>query len=186
MRIAAKTVLFAALVFGALGSTGCASLGERGRDALDIFDVGVLVSDHARPDIAAFMTFWNIFPMGYAQVDGKLIGIGAGRAGVMDFQHVHSWGVLAWGAEQHAVGDLGDSPDPPARCDQGWLRLALGAENKPPRHTYYDCDRTFALGWIGLHLRIKLDDLADFVTGWFGMDIMDDDDRSIVAGAIPD
>jgi hypothetical protein len=175
-------LVFVALVVGSLGSTGCAHLANRGRDALDIFDVGILVSDHVRPDFAAFMTFWNLFPMGYAHVDGKLIGIGGGRAGIQDFQHVNSWGMLVWGAEQHAVGDLAADAGAPQRHDQGWLRLALGAEHKPPPHTYYDCDRTFVLGWIGLHLRIKLDDLADFVTGWAGMDIMHDDDRRAAGG----
>jgi len=170
-----KAILVVALVLVLLGSTGCTYLGNRGRDALDIFDMGIVVSDHVRPDFAAFMTFWNLFPMGYANVDGKLIGIGGGRAGVLDFRHVHSWGVLAWGAEQHAVGETAPDAEAPARYEEGFLRLALDAENKPLPHTYYDCDRTFVLGWVGLHLRVKLDDLADFITGWVGMDIMRDD-----------
>jgi hypothetical protein len=175
MRIAARTLVLGMLIVGSLASTGCAYLGNRGRDALDVFDVGVLVSDHARPDFAAFMTFWNIFPIGYAHVDGKLIGIGGGRAGIQDFRHEDSWGVLAWGAEQHSVGELPAGTEAPARYDQGFLRLALGAEHKPVPHSYFDCDRTFVLGWIGLHFRVKLDHLADFVTGWAGMDIMHDD-----------
>ena len=174
-----RKVLGAAMLAVAVGGlTGCTYMGSRGRDALDIFDVGVLVSDHVRPDFAAFMTFWNMFPMGYAHVDGKLIGVGGGRAGVQDFRHVHSWGVVAWGAEQHSVGDPGGDVGAPARYDQGFFRLALGAENRPVRESYFECDRTFVLGWVGLHLRVKLDDLADFVAGWFGADIMHDDIRA--------
>ncbi len=176
MRTAAKMLLLTALALGSAGATGCAYLGNRGRDALDIVDTGILVSDHARPDFAAFLNFWNLFPMGYAHVDGKLIGIGGGRAGIQDFRHVDSWGVLAWGAEQRAVGPLNTGAERP-RYDQGFVRLALGTERDPPGHQYFDCDRTFHLGWVGLHLRIKLDDLADFLTGWAGMDIMHDDRR---------
>ena len=156
-------------------SAGCGYLQRRGNDALDIFDVGVTVSNHARPDFALFVSFWNIFPLGYAHVDGKLIGIGNGQVGVLDFVHRGSWGVLLWGAEEHAVAEDVMTPPGPQHHAQGALRLALGAEDMPPRHQYFDCDRTFHLGWIGLHLRIKLDDLADFVVGWTGPDIMKDD-----------
>ena len=45
--------------------------------------IGVLVSDRVRPEFAAFLNFWNVFPMGYAGVDAKLIGIGGGRIGVL-------------------------------------------------------------------------------------------------------
>jgi hypothetical protein len=45
------------LLLAALGcvasATGCTYLGDRGSDALDIFDVGILVSDHWRPEGAA-------------------------------------------------------------------------------------------------------------------------------------
>jgi hypothetical protein len=73
------------------------------------------------------------------------------------------------------VGDLGPDSRTPPRYDQGFVRLIAGAEREPPFHQYFDCDRTFHLGWIGLHLRIKLDELADFVLGWAGRDIMGDD-----------
>jgi len=174
----AKMLLLGTLVLASLGSTGCAYLGNRGRDALDIFDAGILVSDHSRPDFAAFLDFWNLFPIGYAHVEGKLIGIGGGRVGIQEFRHLDSWGVLVVGAEQRAVGPLEPGADVPPRYDQGIVRLIAGAERKPPFHQYFDCDRTFHLGWVGLHLRIKLDDLADFVTGWAGLDIMHDDRRS--------
>lgn len=175
MRITSRTLVLTALVVASLVSTSCNYMGNRGRDALDIFDVGVLVSDHVEPDFAAFLNFWNLFPLGYAHVDGKLIGIGGGRAGIQDFRHLHSWGVLGWGAEERAVGKLPPRTEAPPRYDQGFVRLALGAEDKPPGHQYFDCDRTFHLGWIGVHLRIKLDDLADFILGWSGLDIMNDD-----------
>ncbi|MFO7958226.1 MAG: hypothetical protein R6X33_14160 [Candidatus Brocadiia bacterium] len=175
MRTARRALFLAMLLPVSLSVTGCTYMGNRGRDALEIFDVGVVVSDHARPDFAAFLNFWNIFPLGYAHVDGKLIGIGGGRAGIQQLRHDDSWGVLAWGAEQRAVGELPPGTDVPPRYDQGFARLALGADRDPPGHQYFDCDRTFHLGWIGLHLRIQLDELADFFTGWAGMDLMADD-----------
>jgi hypothetical protein len=111
-------------------------------------------------------------------VDGKLIGIGDGRAGVLEFRHLDSWGAFAVGAEQRTVGVSESGAGATPRYDQGFVRLALGTDRDPPGHQYFDCDRTFHLGWVGVHLRIKLDDFADFVTGWVGLDIMHDDRRS--------
>jgi hypothetical protein len=149
---------------------------DRGQDALDIFDAGLLVSDHLAPDFAAFVSFWNIITLGYARVDGKLIGVGDGRIGVMDFRHWNTWGVLLYGDERHGIGSTyTPNPDLQPTYSQGLIRV-LGTPPRPPlHHTYFDCDRTFVLGWIGLHLRIQLDEMLDFVTGWFGADIMGDD-----------
>jgi hypothetical protein len=59
---------------------------------------------------------------------------------------------------------------------QGLIRVLGTPPNPPLHHTYFDCDRTFVLGWIGLHLRIQLDEMLDFFTGWFGADVMADDE----------
>ena len=174
--VAARRVACLLVILGALAaSSGCAYARDRGRDALDIFNVGVLVSNHLSPEGGLYLDFWHIFPIGYAHVDGKLIGIGNGQVGVFDFVQDDSWGVLLWGAEQYGVSSQAQSEDAVPRYDQGFLRLALGAEHKPPFHQHFDCDRTLHLGWIGLHLRIKLDELADFLLGWGGSDIMEDD-----------
>lgn len=169
-RALCTLVILSALV----ASSGCAYLTDRGRDALDIFNVGVLVSNHASPEGGLYLGFWHLFDFGYAHVDGKLIGIANGQAGVFDFVQEDSWGVIVWGAEQYGVGSHLQADAVP-RYDQGVLRLALGTENKAPFHEYFDCDRTLHIGWIGLHLRIKLDELADFILGWGGLDIMKDD-----------
>lgn len=181
-------VVMLLLLFLCLAAPGCMYLHDRGRDALDIFDVGITVSNHLRPDLGAFVSFWNILPIGFAHVEGKLVGIGNGRVGVLDFVHDRTWGAVIWGAEQHGVADgVRVTPEGPPRYDQGALRLALGAERSPPGHQYFDCDRTFHLGWLGIHLRIKLDELADFFLGWTTLDIMKDDGlpRGLPAEANP-
>jgi hypothetical protein len=169
--------------------SGCTYLRDRGRDAMDVFDVGILVSDHARPDLGLFVSFWNIFPLGYAKVQGKLIGMGNGEVGLLDFVQDQTWGVLLWGAEQHGVaaGASWGADGRPPRYDQGLVRIAARSGRKPPIHQYFDCDRTIYLGWIGVHLRIKLDDLADFILGWATLDIMKDDGllRGLPAEANP-
>lgn len=177
-RFASRLALL--LVLGvALASAGCCSpyMMDRKQDALEVFDVGLLVSDHLAPDFAAFMSFWNLFTMGYAHVDGKLLGIGGGRAGVIDFRHRNTWGVFLYGDERHGVGPT-YTPDPRMQrtYSQGIIRVLGTPPNPPLHHTYFDCDRTFHLGWIGLHLRIQLDEMLDFVTGWFGADVMADDE----------
>ena len=38
-------------------STGCSYVENRVNDALDVMDLGILVSDHLRPDFGFFFTF---------------------------------------------------------------------------------------------------------------------------------
>lgn len=98
MRRAVARFLLRIMVGSFLSATGCTYLGNRGRDVRDIFDAGILVSDHGRPDFAAFLSFWNVLPMGHAHVDARLIGIGGGRVDVREFQPRDSWGGVARGA----------------------------------------------------------------------------------------
>lgn len=171
-------IAFVLVIAASLASIGCrgAYMQARKQDALDIFNVGLLVSDHLSPDFAAYVSFWNLFTLGYAHVDGKLIGIGAGRVGVIDFRHQNSWGVLLYGNERYGIGPTYTAPpeDQPV-YSQGLIRVLGNPPHPPLHHTYFDCDRTFVLGWVGLHLRIQLDEMLDFITGWFGGDIMEDD-----------
>lgn len=176
-RISAAGLLAAVLL-----TTGCCTdyIKNRGKDALDVFNVGILVSDHLTPDFGLLFSFWNVFPMGFAHVNGKLIGIGDSRIGVMDIKHQNSWGIWCWGAEEYRAGDFDRSdPESTSRHDQGWLRLLCGVDRPPPKQTYFECDRVVHLGWIGLHLRIHLDQMADFFTGWLGCDILNDDGRHL-------
>jgi hypothetical protein len=176
-KLSARLVLLAVIAL-VLAASGCCNpyMQDRKQDALDIFNVGLLVSDHLAPDFAAYVSFWNLFTLGYAHVDGKLIGIGAGRAGIIDFRHQDSWGVLLYGDERYGIGPTYVAkPDDQPTYSQGLPRVLGTPPNPPLHHTYFDCDRTFVLGWVGLHLRIQLDEMLDFITGWFGGDIMEDD-----------
>jgi hypothetical protein len=157
-------------------SSGCAYMANRGNDVLEVLDLGVVYSNHWRPDFALFGNLFNVLPLGYANVDGKVVGLANGRVGVERFVTHNSWGVLLWGAEQKQVGEADEQgAEKPPRYALGLVPLIGGTENGPPGHTYAHSDRVFYLGWIGLYAMIRFDELADFFIGWSGMDIMNDD-----------
>ena len=61
---------------------GCTYLRNRGRDANDMFDVGFTFS--RKPQFAAYTNCPVIFPIGYGKVDGRFVGVGGRKAGVME------------------------------------------------------------------------------------------------------
>ncbi len=173
------------IVAGLLSSSGCSYLNARGRDALDIVDVGVTVTDKWTPDFGLYFDFFSITPVGFSTVDGKVLGIGNRKIGLLDYED-HSWGVLLWGSEKKGTGAF--NPDDPRqarndideasghpRYNMGVVRMAL-QNNLPPRLQFIECDRILHLGWIGIHATIRPFDLVDFILGWTTFDLMGDDD----------
>ena len=76
---------------------------NRLNDALDIVDIGITVTPRAEPDFALFLDFYNFLPLGYADVNGKLLGLGNRNPGWNDFE-MQAWGVLAWGQRKYGTG----------------------------------------------------------------------------------
>ena len=83
--------LAAALAAAAAATTGCSYFRARGRDALDMADLGVTWSK--RPQFGLYANCPFIAPGGYAKVDGKYAGIGGGKVGVME-HHQDNVGLL--------------------------------------------------------------------------------------------
>ena len=97
--------------------TGCNYFRARGNDALDTFDVGITVTTHLKPEIAAYIDFFNLTPIGYSSVNGKFLGMGNRQAGWLDY-HSKDWAVLAYGREKHGIGWLNTSDPYQVRPDQ--------------------------------------------------------------------
>lgn len=176
--------LLCSLLAFALLSNGCAYMRARGNDALDIFDIGITVSPHARPDFAAYAGLINEINIGYAHVDGKFYGLHNRQFGAMDYEN-HSWAALVWGTAKHGAGPFNPNDPHQARPEQrdlterpefgvGVVRNIYG--DKPlPFPQYFQCDKMLHLGWIGLVFNCRPGDVVDFIVGWTTLDLMHDD-----------
>jgi hypothetical protein len=178
-----RAMVMVAGLFSMLVVSGCAYMRDRGHDAMDIIDIGVTVNDKPMPRFALYFDFFNILPLGFSNVDGKVLGMGNRQAGFMDFEH-QNWGVLAVGKEQKGSGVFNPNDPHQARPDQKDLTerprydvgfVGVGGEEPPPDMQFLECDRALHLGWIGLHATMRPIDLLDFVFGWFTIDMMGDD-----------
>lgn len=180
MRKIASFILISML---ALGVSGCGWLSDRGDDALEMFDIGITITDSWAPQFAIYMDYFQFTPIGYSNFDGKFLGIGNTQIGWMDAR-VKAWGVLASGIEdvQHGVFDPTD-PRQARKGFQGERRPAYYTGILPPKSLgqkcpplqYAECCRIFHFGWIGFEMACRPLDWFDFLLGWVGIDYMDDD-----------
>ena len=161
----------AALLAAVLLCSGCAYTHNRGNDALDVVEAGVTFSK--KPGFSLYVGFLNVVPLGYSDVDGTLYGIAHREAGALPMRH-NAAGVLLWGEEQ--LGYMDFSPDDPA-SPESWRVGVIGlVQGRPlPQHEILNCPKLLHLGWVGLALNCHLAELADFLLGWAGVDIMGDD-----------
>lgn len=189
-RHAARAAILLPLL---LVGSGCAYLHERGRDAADMFEVGLTVS--RRPQLAIYpVAYFNLVSLGYSGVEGTYYGIGGRTIGAMPFKDRASWGVLLWGYDNLNIGPFnpddphlawrGDmaelreqgQPLPAERPEYSYGAITLAAEGRSaPPITYFQCRRNIHLGWLGIHAALRPLDIVDFVVGWTTLDILGDD-----------
>lgn len=181
-----KSMTLTVLLGAMLVTQGCSYMADRGRDAMDIMDIGITVTPEIKPDFALYVDFFNMTPIGYSNVDGKVIGIAYRQAGWwMDYQ-THNWGVLSHGSEKQGAGVFNPNNPHYARQDEtygeewprhdaGFVQVFTG-DNPPPKLHYLECSRILHLGWVGIIWDIRPFDAVDFILGWTTLDIMHDDD----------
>ena len=198
-RTLRRWVVSVALVCTAFSLTGCTYMGHRGRDAADMFEIGLTFS--GRPQFALLpVDYFNLVGLGYSHVDGTYVGIGNRRAGAMPFKDDGSYGLLFWGQDALKVGTFNPNnpheawvgemkqlasagePLPVERPDyhKGLVRLPI-EDNAPPPITFMKCRRNVHLGWFGLHAAFSPLDIVDFLLGWTTLDMLGDD-----VGAAPE
>ena len=172
MRTRRLWFVVAAAALGAVSfSSGCAYLEDRGNDALDIFELGVTTSE--KPQLSIYAGVVNVITIGYAETDGTFYGLARRQVAAMPFRN-RTVGYLLWGKEQLAYGDFNaadeNSPEP---WKVGQIGLVQGT--RIPPHEMANCPKLLHLGWVGIQANCHFGELADFLLGWFGADIMSDD-----------
>jgi hypothetical protein len=165
---------------------GCSTpyVQNRTNDLKDVFDIGITVNSGAPQFRLEFQPF--LFPIGYSNLDGQLIGLGSREFGIHDFE-CKSWGAVLSGKGTYGTGEFN-----PLDPRQNWPVAALenGPEERPVYKMgllppagdegilwtkYAECNKGIHLGWIGIHVPCRPLDLVDFVLGFTTLDIMQDD-----------
>jgi len=169
-----KSRLVPALAASVFLATGCTYLKNRGRDALDMADIGFTFS--ATPQFGMYANCPFIAPGGYSKVDGTYVGLGGGKFGVMEHRQ-EAAGLLFWGREKVDWGDSGSSQrsDDAEAYTVGPLGLAADSDGKA---TYKpQCAHYLHLGFMGVTGNLNYREWGDFLLGWVGLDINGDDSR---------
>ena len=169
-RISRRLALMIALPLIVAALTGCAYLKNRGNDALDILDVGITFSEE--PHVGVYAGFESLLSVGYADVEGKIFGIGNRQAGWMDMKYKAAGALL----EGHEEWGYGDYKNDPARRQKQGAGLGLLYDEVPrtvPK--FLNCPKFVHLLFIGVDVNCKIGEVLDFVLGWTTLDIGCDD-----------
>jgi len=159
---------------------GCANipvvgpyLNNRGRDALDMFDLGFTFS--GKPQFGLYANCPFTVPVGGAKVDGYYAGIGGGKIGVVE-HHQDAVGLIVTGHEKVTWGSPDDEGgETGGDYKIGFLGLNTDTEGNPvyrPQCTHY-----LHLGFVGITVNINYKEIPDFLLGLFTLDICKDDNR---------
>jgi len=179
MRTVARGILVCAvLVVGAALFSGCAYLKDRGNDALDIFDIGFTVT--REPHIGIYADFQSIASLGYADIDGWMLGIGNRRAGWLPTRY-HTGGALLEGREEWAYGDYESDPTIVQKQGVGLGMIYHGLPPSVPKA--FNCAKFVHVLFIGFNMNCKIVEALDFVLGWTTLDIGCDDVNARAAGS---
>ena len=171
-----RRVSFVLLV--ALVAQGCTYLSNRGRDAAQMFDLGLTFSK--KPQIGLYVNCPVIAPIGFGKVDGYYAGVGGGKVGIMEHQQ-RNVGAIFWGYEKNSWQDAGkDGKKTQEDQPVGLLAIARGERGEQPYRV--SCKHYFHLGWVGLTANINWVEIGDFFLGWFLVDLCGDD---VKGGAAP-
>ncbi len=165
-----KALLLAAFVV-LVSAQGCSYLANRGRDALEMFDLGFTFSK--KPQLGLYMNCPMVVPIGYSNVDADFVGVGGGRVGVMKHRE-KSVGLLVRGSEEVSWGRRrAPSEDGSHYQAVGVLGLAEAREDEQPYKPA--CIHYLHLGWVGVTANIRWQEIFDFLVGWVGLDPAGDD-----------
>lgn len=175
------------LAIAAIFSTGCSNyMHNRGKDAMQMFDIGITVSPLCKPGLAVYASVPGSIGAGGSYVAGaKFFGIGNNQAGWLDYEH-KSYGALLWGSAKQGCGEFDPKDVYQAREDQrnlterprfhtGPVRDIVQDDAVPPP-AFVECDKFVHIGYVGILFNCRFFQMVDFLVGWTTLDIMGDDD----------
>lgn len=149
---------------------GCAYLKDRGNDALDILDVGLTFS--TKPHVAVYAGFQSVLGAGYADVEGKMLGIGNRKVGWLDMRYSAA-GSLVEAREEWAYGDYEDDPELIQKQGVGLGLFYHGLPRTVPKAL--NCAKFVHVLFVGVNVNCKIGEVLDFILGWIPHDIGGDD-----------
>lgn len=174
---ALKLSALAALVFCMSMSAGCTYLRYRLDDALEVVDVGIVVS--YKPGLA----LWFAAPFSLAaglggHVDGYCIGLAGGRP-LFTPHYLNAIGILVFGFEEIGWGKF-DTEDPATlyRTYQGVLGIPLSLIFARPAYVP-TCTHQVHVLFLGAIANLRYMEVLDFVVGFTTLDIAGDDGRDL-------
>jgi hypothetical protein len=169
--LSGRALLLLALAVVAAALQGCSYLGNRGRDAAEMFDLGFTFS--RKPQLGLYMNCPMVVPIGYGKVDAQFVGVGGGKVGVMEHRE-KSLGLLFYGREEVSWGEDEDGSEASSHYQPvGVLGLAEAREDEQPYKPA--CIHYLHLGWIGVTFNIRWQEIFDFLVGVVGFDPSRDD-----------
>lgn len=169
------------LVFSIAFTQGCAYLNHQGEELAECIDIGFTFS--SEPHFAAFVIFppvLALFPIGYGEVDGHFVGIGGGAPRFWSPYYEQSFGVELYGQETVSFdknkAQLEGLSEDQLRREATFYRSGIGGWAQGPDVTEdyaFSCPHYIHLGFFGIVGSPRYSEAIDFLTGWFGIDLMD-------------
>jgi hypothetical protein len=164
----------------ALAATGCRSnrvgryLLYRAEDCADMADVGITFS--LKPCISAYACGVSVVTGGYSKFDGWFAGVGGGRVGVMRHYN-YCFGLLIAGREEIGFGTFNkEEPETLWTHNQGIAGVFMPPFDASPAYVPA-CTHFLHLAFVGAVGNLRYMEMVDFVLGWAGVDIANDDGR---------
>lgn len=144
---------------------------DRGKDLLDVVDLGISFSEE--PRFALYANELSLLPLGCGAVDGYVLGIGGGNFGWMRFSSA-SAGALVWGYEGFGYGGFDRSNLAGGNAQGvGIAGLITGPLGRPGGQLSSVHQLHFT--WIGAIANANFLQAVDLVLGLVGLDICGDD-----------
>lgn len=185
-RLVTALILVALLI----SAQGCSYLHKRANDAKDMVDLGFSFSK--KPQLAVYLDWIPIHPLGYGEVEGRFVGLGGGEFAGWTPLYERSYGALLWGEEDLNFGTPKAELDAMSESDRqkatnfqrsGLIGLVQGPVPGPKYMTAYP--HYLHLGWFGVMLDPRFIEMFDFIVGWTTLDVCHDDDRGKEVEAAP-
>lgn len=167
-----------ALVALLCSTQACAYLHDRGRDSLEVADLGLTFSK--KPSLSCFVIFppIHLTLIGIGKVAGRFAGLGGGGFHGWAPYYQRSIGLALWGQETVSFGeseeDLEGLSEEQLREEATFYRSGLfGLIQGPLPEADYalSCPHYFHIGWIGLVVTPRYSEMLDFILGWTTLDI---------------